>query len=453
MSDRPLSAAMKGTTMSPQPSPSQREAGQTLVVVALALVALLGMSALIVDGGNAFAQQRGTQNASDAASGAGATVIAQGLMSVAAGGTSRTDLDVLAALNAAAAANSIQPFTPGGANASKAWYTDINGNLLTLAGTTTTDPALAVQVGAAPGNAIPPCAVDCVGLTAAGVRAQGNRPFTTIIARTIGFASWDATAVATSVAGYAPSVCDAAQGCALLPITFSVQPSACDGSGDATYSGTTWPFDAMAVPPYTASNEVLLSICKKGEGAFGWLDFECGNTASQIENPCNREIYFPTWLKGQPGNPNNVEDELNAYAGSAVGTYEPGLDQEVLIPFFDGICNEDRPGREPPNPPDDEPPVFGPSFPGVCAANPSGGGANRYYHVPIFLGFILDRAYVQGNNFPACNAAPGAPLPGGNGSGGCLKGWFARVVGPPGPVNPNPGPAGDVTPLSISLIR
>jgi Flp pilus assembly protein TadG len=440
--------------MSRERSSRQHEGGQTLVVVALAMVALLGMSALVVDGGNAFAQQRGSQNGSDAASEAGATVLAQGQLSLASGGAGRTDANVLAGMNASAAANRIQPFTPGVAGNSSAWYTDVSGNLLTAAGATTTDPLLAVQVGAAAGNAIPPCLTNCVGSSASGVRAQGMRPFKTFIAGVVGFSDWTATTVATATAGYGPSVCDAAQGCALLPITFSVQMNTCDGSGNAVYSGATWLPTQPAGPPYTSANEVTLSICKKGEGAFGWLDYGCGNTAAQISDPCNVQVYFPTWLLGQPGNPNNVEDELNDYAGNVVGTYEASLDEEVLIPFFDGVCNEDRPGEEPPNPPGDEAPIFAPpAFPGECASNPSGGGANRHFHVPFFIGFILDHAYVQGSNFPACNVAPGGPLPGGNGSGGCLKGWFARVVAAPGPVSANPGGAGNATPLSVQLIK
>lgn len=435
-------------------SQTRRQDGQTLVVVALALVAFLGMSALVIDGGNLFAQQRGSQNGADAASGAGATVLAQSLFSTSSGGAAKSDAQVLAAMNASATVNKIQPFTPGVAGNSSAWYTDVSGALLTAAGTTTVDPLQAVQVGAAAGNAIPPCNANCPGSVAAGVRAQGTRPVKPIVAGAVGFAGWQATTVATSVSGYAPALCDSAQGCPLLPVTFSVQPNTCDGSGDATYSGATWLPTQPTGPPYTSANEVLLSLCKKGEGAFGWLDYGCGNLASQITTPCNGPIYFPTWVQAQPGNPNNVENALNAYAGNVVGTYEPGLDQEVLIPFFDGICNEDRPGAEPPNPPNDEPPVFGvPPFPGICANNPNGGGNNRHYHVKYFIGFILDQAYVQGNNFPACNSAPGGPLPGGNGSGGCFKGWFAHVALPPGPVNAGPGGAGSDTPISITLIK
>jgi len=85
--------------MSHEDSSRRTERGQTLVVVALAMVALLGMSALIVDGGNAFAQQRGSQNGSDAASEAGATVLAHGQLALASGGAGKTDAELAYALD------------------------------------------------------------------------------------------------------------------------------------------------------------------------------------------------------------------------------------------------------------------------------------------------------------------------------------------------------------------
>lgn len=442
---------------------SLRTRGQTLVLFAIGLVAMLAMAGLIVDGGNAFAQHRGTQNSADAASEAGAVVIVQSQMSTNAGGSAKTDADVLNAMNASASLTGILPFTVGAAGNSEGYYTDIQGRFLQADGSLAPNQSSAVRVGSLGTQPIPPCTLGttfCVGGRASGVHAGATKTFATYLAGVIGIGRFRASAVATTVAGYSSSICDAAQGCALLPVTFSVQQNTCDTSGNATYNGATWLPTQPQGPPYTAANEVLLSLCKKGQGAFGWLDYGCGNTASQIENPCNTQIYFPTWQVGQPGNPNNVEDELNAYAGNIVGTYEPGLDQEVLIPFFDGMCNEDRPGSEPPNPPNDEPPIPGPApntFPGVCANNPSGGGANRHYHIAYFIGFILDQAYVQGNNFPACNQAPGGPptgpFPGGNGSGGCLKGWFARVVQAPGPVSGTPGNGGNATPLTVQLIK
>ena len=70
-----------------------------------------------------------------------------------------------------------------------------------------------------------------------------------------------------------------------------------------------------------------------------------------------------------------------------------------------------------------------------------GNGNNLYYHIIKFAGFLLDHAYIQGNNGPACNSAPGitvTPPAGGNGGTSCLKGWFVRYVtqGPVGVFNP-----------------
>lgn len=421
----------------------RHQGGQILVVLALALIAMMAMVGLVIDGGNAYAQQRGTQNASDAAAESGAVTLSQHLLSINGGKPGLTDASVLAALNASSVLNRIKPFDVGVTDNSVAHYTDFRGNLLTAGGAITTDPALAKQVGS--GGAIPPCSgATCVDRgVATGVRAAGKRDVGTLVSGIIGFNQFKTTAIATAAAGYANNPCLATEGCALLPVTFAANQNTCDGSGKATYTTTTWLPTQPTGPPYLPANQSTLSLCKGGEGAFGYLDYGCGNLANQILNPCN-SITFPTWLDGQPGGVSGVEGELDTYSGPVIGTYEPGLDQEVLIPFFDGICNEDRP--------DTELPIFGsPPFPGVCASNPSGGGALRRYHVPFFIGFILDDAEVQGSN-ASCDIPPGGPLPGGNGSGGCLKGWFARVVAGPGEVS-GTGTAGPSSPLTIQLLK
>ena len=45
--------------------------------MALSMTVILAATAMVIDGGNAMAQQRGTQNATDAAALAGALVIAE----------------------------------------------------------------------------------------------------------------------------------------------------------------------------------------------------------------------------------------------------------------------------------------------------------------------------------------------------------------------------------------
>ena len=54
-----------------------RPRGQILVVAVIAMISMIGGVALILDGGNAYAHQRGVQNGADAVANAGATVIAQ----------------------------------------------------------------------------------------------------------------------------------------------------------------------------------------------------------------------------------------------------------------------------------------------------------------------------------------------------------------------------------------
>jgi len=56
----------------PSPSPERRERGQVIVVFALALVVIVAMVGLVIDGGSTYAQRRDMQNVADAAAMAGA---------------------------------------------------------------------------------------------------------------------------------------------------------------------------------------------------------------------------------------------------------------------------------------------------------------------------------------------------------------------------------------------
>jgi hypothetical protein len=147
-----------------------------------------------------------------------------------------------------------------------------------------------------------------------------------------------------------------------------------------------------------------------------------GNLANQITSPCNKAFDIPTWIHTSPGNPNSVESEMNTYAGKV-----------VLIPLFDATCRD----------------IPASGLTQDCTD--PGNGNNLYYHIPKFVAMLLDRAYIQGNNRPDCNGAPGTPI-GGNGGTSCLKGWFVEYViqGPVGEFDPDDD-NGAV--LSIQLIR
>ena len=142
-------------------SSNRRERGQIIVIAALGMVAFIGLVALVLEGGNAYAQQRVTQNTVDAAANAGAVVIAQSL-----GGVAKTTTDVAAAMSPIMAPG------PTGLDLVDARFTNVTGQLLTPFGVVTPDRALAARVGT---DAIPPAAQ--------GVSVAGQRTFGTSFAR------------------------------------------------------------------------------------------------------------------------------------------------------------------------------------------------------------------------------------------------------------------------------
>jgi hypothetical protein len=94
----------------------------------------------------------------------------------------------------------------------------------------------------------------------------------------------------------------------------------------------------------------------------------------------------------------------------------------LAIPIHDNTCRGQPPHTDP-----------------TCApidTEWSGNGNNLYYHIPFWVGFKLNHAYVQGGD-SECKAGPGSPVlvsPVPAGKVGCLKGWFVAKYGAPGPV-------------------
>jgi len=340
-----------------------REAGQAIVIMAVSMAVILGATAVAIDGGNAMAQQRGTQNAADAAALAGAVVIAQKFS-----GASKTDADVVSAITSAFAENS--------STMDATYYVDFAHNRVG---------------GVGLGGAIPS--------DADGIEANGLRSFNTFLASMIGQPTWTAGATATALAGVWQGGCEVAHGCGILPVSFSIPIITCDGTNQPLRPGGEW--TVIGSPSQaTAANESIVPLCSTGPGGVGWLDVpNCGgNLAQQISTLCNVASSLPMWVPSQTGDVNNVENVINDnYAGSI-----------VLIPMFDATCRD----------------IPSSGLPQDCTD--PGDGNNLYYHIPQVAQFLLDRAYVQGNNFPECNQSPGTPLVGGNGSTSCLKGWFVN---------------------------
>jgi Flp pilus assembly protein TadG len=387
----------------------ESERGQILVIVAVGLVAIIAMVALVIDGGYAWARQRDTQNAADAAAEAGATILMQNVAGVS---PAKTDGDVKGAVDQAADEN--------GTIVDVAFYTDIDGNMLTPAGATTTDETAAAAVG---DGVIPP--------GAAGVRSLNEQEFDTFLAQVLGFRTFTAREDATAVTGYLEGICSAAAGCNVLPVTFPVTIYDCDGTNSVVYQtpAAFWPNpSAVTVVPLCAGNS---------PGNTGWIDWTpTAGGASELEaaitTPSNPALNWPDWhYVTQTGGPDSVEAALRTWDGKV-----------VMIPLFDGTCDDT------------------PTGPGLtdCPVGESPATGNGWYHFAAMTSFELcgpaipecvsagysHGSYVQGSNGSFCNT--------GNGATDCLVGRF-KTTSFSGQVTAAPGPDPNNQTLGIQLIK
>ena len=389
---------------------SRSEPGQILVIVAASMLVIIGAVGLVIDGGYAWGRQRQAQNGVDSAAEAGAVVLAQRLASVA-----RSDADVAAAVAAAAAANDLA--TP------PAYYTDVYGNLLAPDGSVAGSTATAATVGAG-----------LVPVGAQGVEVHGAAQVNTFLARAIGIEQLGISATATAVAGYLESVCPAASGCDVLPVTVPITVLGCDGQNDP---------QPIIPPTYwvPTGEPITVPLCKAGPGNVGWLDWTptAGGVSELVQSilyPDNPEIRIPSWQYiTATGNVNSaeVEDAINSiYSGKV-----------VKIPQFDSTCDA------------------APTGPGVndCPAGHVGGnGQQQWYHLPQFAAFQLcgpdipecvaagytQGAYINGNFSAICDT--------GNGATSCLAGRFVYFIDK-GTVGPGSGAATPTNVIGVQLIH
>jgi Flp pilus assembly protein TadG len=366
---------MKSRKATPRPLLLREEQGQAIVLMAVSIAVLLVITALVIDGGNAMAHQRATQNGTDASSLAGASVLVQKM-----GGATRTDADVSQAVTNALAANQT--------NLISAEYVDYNHNVVG-------------QVGQ--GGAIP--------ASAAGVRVDGTRSVATYLSNLANIGSISTGATATALAGALDGICAASEGCVMAPVTFSIPITTCDGTNRPLRIGQEWPLVEGGIPAANNGNMSIVPLCFNGPGGVGWLDMGVlgcpgNNMADWILTPCNKSVPLPVWLQTQSGDMNNVENAMNTHQGKI-----------ILIPMFDSTCRD----------------VPSSGLPADCTD--PGQGNNIWYHIPKFAAFLLYEAYIQGNDEPDCNSLPGQPMGGGNGATSCMKGWFIKyiTVGPVGP--------------------
>jgi len=405
-------------------SRQRRETGQVLVLFLLGLTALLAATALVIDGGNAMAQQRRVQNGVDAASLAGTVVIAQNLAQGSAPTLTGTcPITTQDAWDLAVCTAVYGTGTTDGVSIGSAFYTSWNGS----------------PIGPV-GNGLP--------TGAQGVQAFGSHAFGTYFARAIGIAQLTASAQSTAVTGIVTSICPPGSVCSLLPLTIPFVTSLCNSNGSLSPGTKDWLFLGNA--DMNANNEAIVPICKNqnnnigggSSGSVGWIDYStaigasnngsCGNKIlDQVTAPCVVSLQFPTWVQtfaggvGQDGPA--IETAINTqYHNQVVG-----------IPLFDGTCKVQPSG----------------TAQGDCPNGQIGVGVNTWYWIPSFVNFKLDYSYLAGNDRKSCNDIPGSPPTGGNGSDGCLKGWFTIALDSPGSIQLGSVTAGDGKLFGVQLIR
>jgi hypothetical protein len=351
-----------------------RARGQVVVIAALAMISLIGGVALILEGGNAYAHQRVTQNGADAVANAGATVLAQYI-----GGTAKTDADVVASMNTVSNANLLNDYD--------GYYTDVSGKWLTPGGAVTTSLAAAARVG----DGTMPAGSQ-------GVQAVSTQTFGTTFGRVIGFPQFTATADAIAVAG-------ALTGGLILPVVFPVNIVDCDVNGDLGTGELEWQIsnpDGPDADKNPEGQEYIVPLCKTGGGSFMILDLDgtMNNCDDEVANP--PAVQFATFgVTVQSDNGNNcakqMVDEVNKKSGKV-----------VLIPVCDGDCVT------------------------------SGGSHATYHVIRVAAFFLDYMSDQNGGTNPACQGnGTTLKTIAGNGSSSCLVGWFVRYI-TKGPVGPGP---------------
>ena len=417
--------------------------GQVLVIVGIAMVALIAMVGLVIDGGYAWGRQRDTQNGADAVSKAGTVVVQHWLAQDTT--PTPTDWDVACAAEEAAAVNQVV--------LESAEYVDFEGESLGpafMVGTCgLSDPGVPIPDGAQ------------------GIRAETSETFSPFLMQVVGFDTLTATANATAVVGTPQGIPGGS-----LPITFPLTFNLCDNSAASYTIGyvdpnpphewdfddgdTTWePYEILRDETLaSSSNMAIVPLCDIDSGSVGWLDFACDQTLKEaIDQPCEKFIYIPDWIHTQTGNVNALEDNINAYVGNTPGTPEGELfpdndstDAVLAMPIHQNTCEND------PNAADSDPAAHTETCP---TGEWSGQGDNLFYDVHFWVGFKIDQAYTGGGDVE-CRQAPGQPQlvnPVPAGKVGCLKGWFVRYIPEPGPIALGPISPGDDVDMRVELIN
>ncbi len=223
--------------------------GQMIVIFAITVTVIIMVVGLVVDGGNALAQRRGTQNAADFAALAGARVIAERI-----GGdlVNGTDANVKLAIQASMAINRGTALTFGSPSGPQ--YVDTKAQ------------PIGVFVGFASGGKIP--------AAAEGVTLGASRNWHPYFLGVIGINNWAASAVATAKGGYKAGGPGGNVFPAGIAEAFFNNRQPCAGPVSATVGDPCYPMHL------TPGN---LNV----PGGFGWLKFGCNGFGLGQVPPAN----------------------------------------------------------------------------------------------------------------------------------------------------------------------
>jgi hypothetical protein len=406
----------------PSSSDGRRPQGQVIVIVALAMVAMLASVALVIDGGNAYAQQRGTQNGVDASAEAGAAQLARLLVGVAI-----TDADVRSAVDLTAAANDVS-------TVEEAQYTDRAGTPLGNVGDGT------IPAGTQ------------------GVRVGGSRDFSTYLGGVVGMSQWKASAEATAITGFV----EKSGFGGLIPLTFPILLTQCESGGgpsklyfpddgivdppDNPAFGTSWPFGP--------NNRVAIPLCSNGPGNVGWIDWDGGGGGvPQLDRwirgvEKNQPITTPHWYEvTETGGKTALDAPMDTLEG-----------KDITIPIFH--AEADDPGT-----------AIDETLIGTCDATPAnprnlltdcavgdiGANGQGWYFLETFAVFHLEHSYIQNNHEAECNdpalVSTASPLSAGNPENNCLIGYFKEKVVAKNMTVGSTTATSEFTPLAIQLIH
>jgi hypothetical protein len=273
------------------PSSTRAARGQTLVILAFAMVGLVGMVGVVVDVGLQWADNRNAQNGADATAHAGTVVLMQYLTE---GEPDADDSDVAAAVDLMAA--------QAGIDVVLAEYTDYLG-----------ERTIGVEVGS--GGAIP--------TGAQGVYVVGTRSHETFLARIVGVTELTVHTDATAVTGPVPDPC-AEAACPLLPLTVPNTQVTCDGQNKGVVTNDDW----------ATHEDIVVPLCGNEAGSVGWIDWTppaggADELAAEICIP-DTSIDLPDWFYvNATGNTNSEQVQ---------SCLEEWLNKPILIPLFDDQC-------------------------------------------------------------------------------------------------------------------